>query len=178
MEFDSKKSRTVSFRVPDEIILEIEKEAKTMLVSTNVLINQILRDYVRWHRYKQKMRTFPIPEEAMSHFFECMNESQRNEAVEIAYNSLRDWTLVSKKKFDLHSCLESLEDYSRIAGVSVEDSTVGGNHSFIIRHGLGTNTSLFVSLLVKKIFWELKKVNMETQTTKATVISKPLSRID
>lgn len=178
MEANSNKSKTVSFRVPEDIITEIEKEAKTKLVSTNVLINQILHEYVAWYRYKQKMRTFPIPEDSLSHFLECLNESQRNEAVDIAYSSIRDWTLVSKKKFDLHSCLESLEDYCRIAGVSVEDSVLGGGHSFIIRHNLGMSTSLFITQLTKKIFWELKKINIESQATKATVISKPLSTID
>lgn len=88
MEANSNKSKTVSFRVPEDIITEIEKEAKTKLVSTNVLINQILHEYVVWYRYKQKIRTFPIPEDSLSHFLECLNESQRNEAVEIAYSSI------------------------------------------------------------------------------------------
>lgn len=172
------KSKTVSFRVRENIIEEVEKEAKTKLISTNTLINQILLDYVSWYRYQKRMRTFPISEEVLIHFIECLDESQRNEAIEIAFNSLRDWSLISKKKFDLHSCLEALDDYCRLAGISVDDSMLSGNHSFVIRHNLSRNVSLFISELIKKIFWELKKVNLETQLTKTTVISKPLSRID
>ena len=172
------KSKTVSFRVPEHIITEVEKDAKTKLISTNVLINQILLDYISWHRYQKRMRTFQISEEALVYFLDSMNESQRNEATEIAFNSLRDWVLVSKKKFDLHSCLEALEDYCRLAGISVEDSLRSGDHSFVVRHNLSANASLFISEFIKKIFWEIKKVNLETQLTKTTVISKPLSRID
>ncbi len=178
MEEKSNTSKTVSFRVPQNIIGEVEKEAKTKLISTNTLINQILIDYVSWHRYQKRMRTFPVSEEVLIHFIESLNESQRKDAIEITFNSLRDWSLVSKKRFDLHSCLEGLEDYCRLAGISVEDSMLSGNHSFVIRHNLGRNTSLFISELIKKIFWDLKNVNLETQLTKTTVISRPLSRID
>ena len=172
------KSKTVSFRVSEHIITQIEKDAKTKLISTNVLINQILLDYVSWHRYQKRMRTFPISEEALVYFLDALNESQRNEAIEIAFNSLRDWVLVSKKKFDLHSCLEALEDYCRLAGISVEDTLLSEGHSFVVRHNLSVNASLFISEFIKKVFWEIKKVNVETQLTKTMVISKPLSRID
>lgn len=172
------KSRTVSFRVPESIITEVEKEAKAKLISTNVLINQILLDYTSWHRYQKRMRTFPISEEALVYFLDALNESQRNEVIEIAVNSLRDWVLVSKKKFDFQSCLEALEDYCRLAGISVEDSLLSGDHIFVVRHNLTAKASLFISEFIKKIFWETKKVNLETHLTKTTVISKPLSRID
>ena len=51
---NSKKTKTVSFRIPEHIIAEIEKDAKSELSSTNTLINKILLHYVSWDKYQQR----------------------------------------------------------------------------------------------------------------------------
>ena len=61
------KTRTVSFRVPENILNDIEKEAKTKLVSTNSLINKILLQYVQWDKYEERMKMYPLPEESLQH---------------------------------------------------------------------------------------------------------------
>jgi len=172
------KSRTVSFRVPENIIVEIEKEAKVNLTSTNVLINQILSQYVSWDKYEHRMRLFPIPEDDLHYILETFDESQRKQAVEITFNSIRDWALISKKKFDIHSCLEVMQDYCRMVGISIEDNVSSGIRTYVIRHNMGKNISCFVSELAEKIFWDLVKIKINTQSTNSTVIIKLLSKFD
>lgn len=174
----AKKSKTVCFRVPENIITEIEKEAKINLISTNTLINQILLNYVSWHRYDKKMRMFPIPENSLFKFLENINELQIEELVDLAYNNIRDWALVTKKKFDLNACLDVLADYCRISGVSAEDDVSSGFNCFIIQHSLGRKASLFIISLVEKIFWDLKKIKVNASSTNTSVIIKLHSRID
>ena len=173
-----KKSRTVSFRVPEDIITEIEKEARINLTSTNVLINQILLQYVSWDKFEHRMKMFPVAEDVLHYILDNLDESQRKEAIDITFNAIRDWTLISKKKFDIHSCLQVLEDYSRMVGISVEESTSSGTRTFVIRHALGRKASTFIEELVEKIFWEIVKIKVDFDSTSTTVIAKLLSKFD
>jgi len=178
METDSKRTRTVSFRIPEHILSDIEKEAKTKLISTNSLINQILLKYSTWDKYETRMRMYPIPHDSFQHILEHLDEIRRGEAVDIIFNAIRDWTLISKKKFDLHNCLQVLEDYCRIVDVTVEETVSSGIRTYIIRHNLGNNVSCLISELVKKIFWEIAKIKLDTDITKTTVVAKLRSKID
>lgn len=178
MENNSKRTRTVSFRIPEHILNDIEKEAKTKLISTNSLINQILLKYSTWDKYETRMRMYPVPHDSFQHILEHLDEIRRGEAVDIIFNAIRDWTLISKKKFDLHNCLQVLEDYCRMVDVTVEEGNSAGFRTYVIRHNLGNNVSCLISELVKKIFWELTKIELDTDITKTTVVAKLRSKID
>jgi hypothetical protein len=178
MENNSKRTRTVSFRIPEHILSDIEKEAKTKLISTNSLVNQILLKYSTWDKYETRMRMYPVPHDSFQHILEHLDEIRRGEAVDIIFNAIRDWTLISKKKFDLHNCLQVLEDYCRMVDVTVEEENSAGFRTYVIRHNLGNNVSCLISELVKKIFWELTKIELDTDITKTTVVAKLRSKID
>lgn len=166
------KTRTVSFRIPEDIINEIEKEAKIKLISTNALINHILTQYVLWDKYEDKIKMFRVPEESLQHIFLHLDEVRRGEAIDIVFNIIRDWTLVSKKKWNIHSCLETLEVYCKMVGISVEDYAMDGVRSFVIRHNLGQNGSSLIGELVSKIFLDLTRKKVDPELTKTTVIAK------
>lgn len=172
------RTRTVSFRVPENILNDIEKDAKTKLVSTNSLINKILLQYVQWDKFEERMKMYPLPEESLQYILEHLDEIKRGEVVDIIYNSIRDWTLISKKKFDTHSVLQVLEDYCRKVNISVEETVSSGFRSFIIRHNLGRNVSLLIGELVEKIFWETAKIKVKTEMTNTTTVARLTSKFD
>jgi hypothetical protein len=157
---------------------EIEKESKIKLISTNALIKQILSQYVNWDRYEERIRMFPVPKDSFQHILNHIDEIQRDEAVDIIFNAIRDWTLVSRKKFDLHNCLSVMEDYCRMVGVTVEEDNSSGFRTYVVRHNLGKNVSCLVAELISKIFWELVKVKVNMDITESTVVAKLDSRLD
>ncbi len=175
---NTKKSKTVSFRVPEDVISEIEKEAKASLISTNNLINQILFNYTVWGRYQQRAKMYPVPEENLIHIIDHLDESQRKEAINHAYDAIREHALLSKKKFDLHSCLTVLQEYCRVCGISVEDRMALGKREFTVHHNLGEGFSLFIKEFIEKIFWEFVKIKVDFQLSKNTVIAKLQSNIE
>jgi hypothetical protein len=169
---DKVKTRTVSFRISEDLIAEVEKDAKTKLISTNALINQLLTQYVSWDKYEDRIKMFRVPEESLQHILLHLDKVRRGEAVDIIFNIIRDWTLVSKKKFDIHTCLETLEVYCKMANVSIEDRVSDGVRSYVIMHNLGQNASILVSDLIHKIFWELARIKIETELTKTAVVAR------
>lgn len=173
-----KNSKTVSFRVQDNVISEIEKEAKSKIISTNAQINQILVDYVEFYRHRHRMRMLPIPEGTVMRMLQNTNDVDIKELVEVTYDGFRDWALVSKMRFTLDSFLEVFERYCRITGISYEYDNNGGIYSLVIRHDLNRKFSLIIGGLLERIFWELKKVRTETEITPNTIMIKTRSRID
>jgi len=173
-----KKTRTVSFRVQDKVISDIEKEAKRMMISTNVLINQILQQYVSWDKFEHRMRMFPIPKENLLYILDSLDEKRQDESICLTFNSIRDWALLTRKKFDIHSCLEVLEDYCRMVDITIEENVSSDSRSYVICHNMNNHISSFIEKLVKKIFWELAKINVDCQSTKTTVVANLLSRFD
>ena len=178
MSESKERTRTVSFRVPENILIEIEREAKTKLGSTNSLINKILLQYVQWDRYEERMKMFPLPAESLQHIIEHLDDVRRGEVTDIIFNVIRDWALISKKKFDIHSVLQVLEDYCKMVNIPIEDTISGGLRSYVIRHNLGKNVSLIVGELVTKIFWETTKIKVETEMTANTTVVRLTSKFD
>lgn len=178
IEENSKKTRTISFRIPEYMIEEIEKEARIKMTSTNSLINKILLQYVKWDRYQERMRLYPIPQDSFQHILDHMDELRRGEVVDIIYNSIRDWTLISRKKFDLNNCLGVLEDYCRLVNIGVEENVSSGIRSYVVRHNLGYNVSSLVAELIKKIFWEIVKIQVDADITRTTVVAKLQSKVE
>lgn len=178
IENNSKKTRTISFRIPVDIIEEIEKESKIKMTSTNSLMNKILLQYIKWDRYQERMRLYPIPQDSLQHIIDHLDELRRGEAVDIVFNAIRDWTLISRKKFDLHNCLAVLEDYCRLVNIGVEETVSSGIRSYIIRHNLGYSVSSLVAELIKKIFWEIVKIQVDAEITRTAVVAKLQSKIE
>jgi len=175
---NSKKTKTVSFRIPEHIIAEIEKDAKSELSSTNTLINKILLHYVIWDKYQQRSQMYPVPKDNLIHVLENFNDSQKSEAIEHVYNAIRDHALLSKKKFDIHSCLEVVQNYCTISNISIQDNIIQSRRVYTINHGLGMNFSRVVEDFVRKIFWDLIKMKIDVKKTKTTVIVTLLSSFD
>ena len=167
-----KKSRTVSFRIPEDMISEIEKEAKTNLTSTNILVNQILHYYVTWERHRQKMKMYPVSEEILRDIMNNTKDSQMNNVVDLVFNFIRELALITKKEFDLNSSIQVMKEYCNTFGISFDDSETSEKHIFTIRHNMGKNFSLLFEKLFERIIWDFKKEKIECESTKSCIVIK------
>ena len=57
----SKKTRSVTFRLDSFVIDEMQREADQKEISLNVLVNQTLKRYCLWDRYETKIGMMPVP---------------------------------------------------------------------------------------------------------------------
>lgn len=165
-----KKTKTVSFRINENIILELEREARNKASTTNYLINQVLHNYIIWERYREKTRMCPVPEDNIKHFLEKCPDSERSIAIGMIYNSIKEFSFHSYKKFDLKTCLDTLEAYCTICGFSTDTMNVGGTVAFLIRHSLGQNFSTFAQELIEKIFYEITGLEIDIRVTDNTIL--------
>ena len=55
------KTRSITYRLPVQIVDELETEAMEKNISQNVLVKQILEKYVSWERFANKIGMIPVP---------------------------------------------------------------------------------------------------------------------
>ena len=166
-----KKSRTVSIRVPEEIISEIEKDAETRLISTNMLINQILHRYTSWGKHREKMKMFPISSEVIKSVLNDTPESKLSQLADMVFNSIREFALITKHKFSLETSLYIIKTYCTMFWISYDESSPSSSAlEILIHHNLEKNASIIIEKVFEKIFWDLKKIRPDITITERSVM--------
>jgi hypothetical protein len=61
-----KTTEGVTFRIPSNILGELRDESNKKQVSLNILVNQIFKDYLDWHRYASQGRSIDFPRNVIS----------------------------------------------------------------------------------------------------------------
>ena len=67
---------TVTFRIEHDALIELREESKLKMESLNILINQILKFYIEWHRPSLKAGNIPFSKRLLSEYltFLMMNK--------------------------------------------------------------------------------------------------------
>ena len=190
--YQSKKSRSVTFRLDLKVIDELQTEADNMEISLNVLVNQVLKRYAEWDRYENKIGMMPVPRVILSHLVDkCMSVAKSSgikdvnhyrdeiikQAAELAFTLMKDSGLFMKKQYNLWVGLSVLEEYMKVSGIKSDHKLEGSRkHVFIIQHELGENWSLFTKELLALIFEKLANVKAEINVTPNTTIAEVVLR--
>lgn len=179
------KTRSTTFRLDTRVVTELQKEADFGEISLNVLVNQILRRYIEWDRYENKLNLLPIPKQMLIKMIDESIQVAKDakiqdledyrmkiakNAAEIALDIMKDSVLFMKKEYNLWTVLDVLRNYMKVAGITSDHSIQAGRkHVFIIQHDLGENWSLFAKELLSLIFTELAQVRADISETSKTV---------
>lgn len=190
--YQSKKSRSVTFRLDSKVIDELQTEANNREVSLNVLVNQILKRYAEWDRYENKIGMMPVPRVILSSLIDkaisvAKSSGIKNvdlyrdqiikQAAELAFTIMKDSVLFMKKQYNLWVVLSVLEEYMKVSGIKADHKLEGSRkHVFIIQHELGENWSLFTKELLELIFQKLANVSAEFNVTPNTTVAEVVLR--
>jgi hypothetical protein len=169
---EKKSTRSTSYRLPEEILNELQTEAQEKNISENVLVKQILEKHVKWDRIEEVVGMIPVPHGLLKIIGKEMTENQIDDLVSKLYPIIMDSTMFSKGGEDLERTIEMLEDFMRASGLKSDHRIEGPIHHFIIQHGLGMPWSIFIEKLLRKIFVE-KTPNLEPtcQLTDTTIVA-------
>lgn len=184
------KTRSITFRLDPAVVDSLQREADHKEISLNMLVNQVLRRYVRWDTFEPKIGMMPVPKIILS---TCVNkailvanevglnqddiDSHRDKiiksAAEISFNLIKDSSLLMKRTYNLWTVLEILQEYMKVSDMKSDHRIEPGNtHVFMIQHELGENWSLFTKALLNLIFENLANTRPEVSITSNTIIAK------
>lgn len=169
---EKEKTRSITYRLPEKIVDELETEATNKNISQNVLVKQILEKYVRWDRFSDKIGIVPVPKSILEALGDDMEGKDIDEIINVIKPIIKDNVMFIKGDYDLKRCIDTLEDYMKASGMKSDHRIEGNLHHFIIQHELGMKWSVFTEQLLKEIFHDfLPEKNLKCKTTDATVIA-------
>lgn len=165
-------TRSITYRLPAKSVQELEREASNKEISQNVLVNQIIDQYLQWGRFSSKMSMIPVPAKILARLGTNLEGLAIYEIIDAIKPIIKESVMFMKGNYDLKRCIATLEDYLKASGMISDHRIQGGTHVFIIQHELGIRWSFFTEQLLKEIFHEfLPNQNIRFQTSENTVIA-------
>lgn len=165
-------TRSITYRLPERMVTELDTEAMQRGISQNVLVRQIIEKFLQWDRFASKIALIPVPRKIMETLGVELDGEDIHEIIKVIKPVIKESVLFMKGKYDLKRCIETLEDYMRASGMVSDHRMEGSIHHFIVQHELGMKWSLFTEQLLKEIFREfLPDQSIKFQTTETTVIT-------
>jgi len=164
-------TRSITYRLPEKLVNELETEASQKNTSQNVLVKQILERYVEWDRFSTKIGMIPVPKSILKSLGDELDGQDIDEIINLIFPMIKDTVLFIKGGYDLRRCIETLEDYMTASGMNSDHRVEGDIHSFIIQHDLGIKWSVFTEQLLSQVFRSfVPDKELKFQTTESTVV--------
>ncbi|MGI0026814.1 MAG: CopG family ribbon-helix-helix protein [Nitrosopumilaceae archaeon] len=160
----SKKTATMTFRLDEDLIERLRAESKNREISTNTLVNQALKRFLEWDMYQTKIGLVSINKPVFVEIFEKFTQKEIIKiASHVGKNEVRDIALFMKGKIDLDSFISWFEMRMMNSSVQVSHSIEKDIHTYVMKHDLGKNWSIYHKTILELIFEEFlnKKIDVK-----------------
>lgn len=156
MSLPSKKTSTITFRLDDEILKKLRVESDKRQVSTNTLANQAFRRFLEWDIYEPVSGFVMINKPVFAEIFGKMKQSEIiSIASRIGKNEVRDIALFMQGRMDIISFLSWFEVRMINSSVQVSHTNIDGFHTYVMKHDIGKNWSVYHKTILELIFDEV-----------------------
>ena len=157
-----KMTVTLTLRLHENVVAILRAESGTRHISLNAMVNQILQNFVEWNMYEPKVGMMSLFRSVVAEMFKKLTEQQIIEvAATVGKEAYTDATLFMKRKIDLDSFLSWLETLMRNSSVEISHNREGSTHTYVLKHDLGKNFSLFQKTLLESIFGEVLGIHID-----------------
>ena len=164
------KTETSSFRLDKEIFTEFKKQAKRQGLTTNSLINKIIKEYIQWGSMVSAIQVIPYP---TSIIIELLKNSSEDQIKKIASNHVKEHLsenlLLMKNEETVDAYLELAQNWCESAGFPYSLKEKNETINFTIRHNHGKPFSYLLSEVIKCQVEELTKKRAEIKQTTNSV---------
>ena len=166
-----KKNSVISFRIFTELKESLEKESELKHITTNHLLNNIVRKYVQWDRFASEIGLVflskPIFRNLLSHIDE---KELKILASSICRGTLKDATMFQKGHITFQTLLETVDMWLTNSHIPFRRfSHENKNEKYVIQHDLGKKYSIYLHTAVSTLFSELGCVSKQECLTEQTL---------
>jgi len=166
----SKKTSTITFRLDDDILKRLRDESNKRQVSTNTLVNQALRRFLEWDIYEPVSGFVMINKPVFTEIFGKMKQEEIvSIASRIGKNEVRDIALFMKGNMNLISFLTWFETRMINSSVQVSHTNDDGFHTYVMKHDIGKNWSIYHKTILELIFQEVFNRKIAVKAEKNTI---------
>ncbi|MFL6402075.1 MAG: hypothetical protein ACJ71M_01150 [Nitrososphaeraceae archaeon] len=173
------KSESVTFRINSKVLKNLRREAEQKDISTNTLVNKLIKDHLNWHSNAAKAGFISVRRPFVSKVVKYLPEQEIISLAEyVAKTTNKDSILLMKNEYTIKSALDFLESWIKISHYPYrhEETNNGHNkHSYVIQHDMGIKVSTYLASLYQFLFDELginKRIEFDkTENTLAFTIA-------
>ncbi|MGI0086500.1 MAG: hypothetical protein ACREBI_00860 [Nitrosotalea sp.] len=166
----SKKTLTMTFRLDEQIIKKLRLESNNRQISTNTLVNQALRRFLEWGKFEPVAGFVMVNKPVFSEVFDKLTQKEIIDlASRVGKNEVRDIALFMKGNIDLLSFLSWFEMRMVNSSVQVSHSNNDGFHTYVMKHDIGRNWSIYHKTILKLIFQEIFNQKILVKADKNTI---------
>jgi len=169
---NSEETKSITFRLPKRILEQVDLEAKQNNVSENVLVKQILTNYVDWFRLSKGIGMMPITKESLRKISEHLDAASISGIVGDISLMIESFSTMRYGKCDFNTILDSSSMYVQMSNSQLVHLREGHNHRFLISHNLGMTWSLVLEQLLGMMFAKFVDASqIKFRTTDDSVIT-------
>lgn len=164
---ETKKTSTITFRLNDDTITKLRNESKNKDISTNTLVNQALKKFLDWDVFQPQMGLVSINKTVFVKIFGNLKEQEIIKmASRIGKDEVYSVSLFMKGKIDVVSFMSWFVMQMVNSSVQVSHSVDNDTHTYVFKHDLGKNWSLYYKTILEIIFEELFSKNIHVKCDK------------
>lgn len=153
-----KNAKTVSVRIPIEISIALDDESKSIGVSLNTLINQVIIKHAQWERFEKELGILHLSKESAKRLFSTLS---KEEVITLASSSckamLKELTLFIKGQLNIENLIDVISIWLTANNTSFRHIKTSTLERFIIKHELGKNYSTYLGATIQMLFSEINK---------------------
>jgi hypothetical protein len=146
-----------SFRIDESASAAVEKEALTLNVSTNTLVNQILKQFAEFDRFARKINTVKLSSSVFRSILEQIEPDKVIEVAKAAGSSIPQAFAISKKgRVETDSLLDYVRSSAMYAHLYEFNEAVDSQRRLItLVHDFGLNWSIFLVHYITAMFQQI-----------------------
>jgi hypothetical protein len=160
----------MTFRLDEQIIKKLRLESDNRQISTNTLVNQALRRFLEWGMFEPTAGFVMVNKPVFSEVFGKFTQKEIIDiASRVGKNEVRDIALFMKGNTDLLSFLSWFEIRMINSSVQVSHSNNDGFHTYVMKHDIGRNWSIYHKTILELIFQEVFNRKILVKADKNTI---------
>jgi len=145
------KTDTVSFRVPSDVRIILEDEARRSKVTLNTLVTQIFARYASWGQFSGRLKLLPVNKDLLREIFQPM---QKERIIEIAKRlgetTGREEILFLFQQISPRTVLEYMDVWASHFD-ACKHHYDGKTHFYTVHHDVNLNFSIFTKEYVSSM---------------------------
>ena len=157
---------------------KLRREAGQKDISTNTLVNQLIKDHLNWHSNAARAGFMSVRRPFISKIIKYLPEQEIISLAEyVAGTTNKDSILLMRKEYTIKSALDFIESWIKISDFPYrheERNSDDNKHSYIIQHDMGMKVSIYLASLYQFLFDKLgqnKRIEFDkTENTLAFTI--------
>ncbi len=139
-----RRTRSTTYRLPEDMLQKLDDLAAQEEVSQNVLVKQILDSYLRWEVSATKAGWVVMPRAVLMNI---MNELDEKTIIKISSETAKivnkSIILLMHNKYDFDAWIQVVRDRCKRSGFYLKETTINGKTTLIMQHDLGEKWSVF-----------------------------------